>query len=518
MKKILLFFALTLTSLPLLPAMKSPVTFDIAGIKVAPDDVAKMLISGAEALEKAAQQSRAKRELALNTLQQQLVDLGKRYDQGFLGQGEFDQARTVLMQKIDLIHQQIQAQEKSADAVSNNVQNIVMTGWNTLLENYREEQQRKTHIAVAAASKAVENEGRIAQAKLEIDASLEKLKFVSDPKNLKSYGLFLAGASVGIASGYYAAKIAYRYGEKVIENKPELAFKTSYNGWLDQKRNAFWNMLGYEQPAPTFEDNVIFCPELEEQLSAIARTTQMLHEKGLPHQALLLHGPPGTGKTWYAEILARMSGMDYVITSADRFAQFAEGQDVHELHALLDWSAQTPKGMIIFIDEIDALGAHRNKLDGRWIRLLNAFLARTGKSCTDFKIIGATNRIEALDPAFLSRFPQKICIPLPAQAERERLMNLYLKKYILDQAAAIKINGVLTDVQLKLDPEVSTQAIALAAHTMEGFSGRDIEQLAAEMRQACYFVDDLTLSKTIFDNVLANRLKQQAEIQAANRD
>lgn len=492
-------------------AAKSPLTVEIAGMKVAPDDMVKVLLAGADAVEKAAQQSRAKKENAIQAFEQQLIELGKKNDRGVIGEAEFEQSRTILVDKIHHLRQQIDTQDKAAYATGTNIQNMVMGGYNVLLENYKDEQQRKTHIAIAAASKAVENEGRIAQTKLELEASMEKLKYISDPANLKTYGLFLAGASMGIAGGYYGTKLMYRYIEQYIEKQPALALETSHKGLWERTSNSVYNLLGYPELPPTFQDNIVFSPELEEQLHTVALTTQMMHERGLPHPSLMLYGPPGTGKTWFAQLLARMSGMEYVITSADRFAQFAEGKDVEELHFLLDWAKQT-KGMIIFIDEIDALGVSRDKLDVRWVRLLTAFLARTGKSCTEFKIIGATNRLNALDSAFLSRFPQKIHVPLPGQPERERLISLYLKKYITDYDNELKVDGAMTKVQLRIADDITPSVITSAASQMNGFSGRAIEQLADDMRARCNMANSPVLTKTIFDDAVREKIRQEAEI------
>ena len=225
----------------------------------------------------------------------------------------------------------------------------------------------------------------------------------------------------------------------------------------------------------------------------------------------MLYGPPGTGKTWYATLLARMAGMDYVITSADRFAQFTEGKDVEELHDLLDWSKKSPRGMLVFIDEIDALGGNRNTLDERWIRLQNAFLARTGKNSTDFKIIGATNRFQSLDPAFIDRFAQQIYIPLPGLVERERMINLYLKKYIHLDTRSIKQNGVWTTVKITVAPDISETTIKDLACATDGFSGRQIEQMINEMRTFSYLSPNLTLSKEIFEKVSQSFIKQQQQ-------
>lgn len=485
--------------------VKAP-TLEVGGVKIGPDEMVKIITNSVDAIIEASKKSRSEKENAISRLEAQQVELGKHRDTGHIGQTEFDQTNKVIAQKIERLRHDLASQEK----VGENVQSVLMGGWNTLLEAYKEEQQRKTHIAVAAATKAVENEGKIEQTRLQLDASMQKMRYMSDPQNLKSYAFFLTAASVGVAGGYYGSKLAYRYMEQKIQMRPSLALETSYQGWWDRCILNIYTTLGLSVPQLIkAEDTLVFAPELEEQLLTIAKLTKVVQEKGLPHQSLLLYGPPGTGKTWFATFLARNADMDYVITSADRFAQFAEGQDVQELHKLLDWAKNSSRGMIIFIDEIDALGAHRNNLDQQWIRLQNAFLARTGKSIKDFKIVGATNRITALDPAFLSRFPHRIEVPLPGVNERVRLLNLYLKKYINECVVPIKQHdGKTVDVTLKSAQDITADLITSTATKIDGLSGRDIEQIVDEMRGRICALEQPVLTKQIFDDVVAQKMRQ----------
>ncbi len=499
---------------PLQAAQRAP-GITVAGMQVTPDDMIKLITASIESIEKSSQETRTKKNQAIALLEKQLVDLGKRKDQGRVGDGEFEQAKNMLQGKIDQLRHELTEHDKAGYAMGSNIQTVVMDGWKTLLKNYEEEQQRKTQIAIAAASKAVENQGKLEQTKLELDGAMERLKFASRPENLKTYGIFLAGTTAGVVGGYYGVKLAARYIEQKIEKIPALAFETSYQGWIYQKLAPIYAWFGSAEPAPALAENIVFAPELEQQLTTIAEKTRMVNEKGLPHQSLMLYGPPGTGKTWFATLLARMSDMDYVITSADRFSQFAEGHDVQELHALLDWATNSSRGMIIFVDEIDALGRHRDKLDERWIRLQEAFLARTGASSTKFKIVGATNRLQALDPAFLSRFPIQIQVPLPGVSERARLIDLYLKKYIALDKRSIKQDGAWVEAQLAVAPEITPDVVGAAAQQTEGFSGRKIEQMVDDMRARCYLTN-LILTKEIFNSTVNDFVKQyQQAAQAA---
>ncbi len=503
MKRILLILVFITMCAYALGAPQTALDVNIGGVHIKPQDLVEVITSAAAEIEKAAQQSRKAKESAIVQLESQRVELGRQKDRGGMGDAEYEQARAVLSGKIERLYKEIEQQDQSATTVSNNIQSVLMNGWQAVLDNYRDEQQRKTQIGAAAATQAVANEGRKEQVRMELDASMQKLRFMSDPTNLKYYALFAAGAAAGIAGGYYGVRFAYRWAEQKLEKLPELALKTSRIGWLAGVKASFWSLFGYEKPVVTLEENVIFAPDLEEQLKAVAQTTQLIHDKGLTYPAMLLYGPPGTGKTWYATLLAQMSGMDYVITSADRFAQFAEGHDVQAVHELFDWAESSPRGMIIFVDEIDALGCKRDKLDQRWVRLLNAFLARTGTSSDKFKVVGATNRIDALDPAFVDRFAQRFYIGLPAAAERERMFNLYLDKYIRHDKRTIIMNGEKVEAQLTINPDITPEYVKEVAQKTEGWSGRTIEQLVDDVRTRCYMSDGLTLTKKIFDDAVA---------------
>ena len=76
-------------------------------------------------------------------------------------------------------------------------------------------------------------------------------------------------------------------------------------------------------------------------------------EHKLPHRHLLLHGPPGTGKTMFGRVLAYESGMDYAIMTGGDVGPL--GKDaVTELHNLFDWARRSKRGLVVFMDEADA--------------------------------------------------------------------------------------------------------------------------------------------------------------------
>lgn len=146
--------------------------------------------------------------------------------------------------------------------------------------------------------------------------------------------------------------------------------------------------------------------------------------------AILMHGPPGCGKTFIAQAAAGESGAAFFpVQLADVLSQYVGGSE----RALRDLfgAARTNRPSIIFLDEIDAIGGDRDQQQadhGR--RLLNQLLTlmdgvtQDGTKALDgILVIGATNRPDSLDPALVrsGRFTTKLAIPLPDERTRRSL-------------------------------------------------------------------------------------------------
>jgi ATPase family AAA domain-containing protein 3A/B len=120
-------------------------------------------------------------------------------------------------------------------------------------------------------------------------------------------------------------------------------------------------------------------PSLDEQLRKIAVSTAHTKKNRAPFRHLLLHGPPGTGKTMFAKGLAYQSGLEYAILTGADIAPL--GRDaVTELHKLFDWAKTSRKGLLVFVDEADAFLQSRetSKISEDQRNALNAFLYSTG--------------------------------------------------------------------------------------------------------------------------------------------
>jgi transitional endoplasmic reticulum ATPase len=175
-----------------------------------------------------------------------------------------------------------------------------------------------------------------------------------------------------------------------------------------------------------------------------------------PPSGLLLTGPPGTGKTTIAKVLAAESACSfYPVTAADLTSRWIG--DSERAVARLFRRARANAPSMIFIDEIDAIGATRGG-HAAYDRQLDQLLLEIDgvSSMPGVFVVGATNRVRAVDPALRrgGRLSRTIEVPLPDVEQRLALLKL--------MAAPMPLHGVdLEDVALQTD----------------GYSGADLKAL-----------------------------------------
>lgn len=145
---------------------------------------------------------------------------------------------------------------------------------------------------------------------------------------------------------------------------------------------------------------------------------------------ILFYGPPGTGKTLLAKALANEAGCNFYAMSGSDFVEMYVGRGASRVRELFK-EAKKNTPAIIFIDEIDSLGKSRGKDQNQEAEhTINALLHEMDGFSTKDKvvIIGATNRLEDLDPALTrsGRFGKHIRIPLPmTKEERKKIINIH---------------------------------------------------------------------------------------------
>jgi proteasome regulatory subunit len=171
-----------------------------------------------------------------------------------------------------------------------------------------------------------------------------------------------------------------------------------------------------------------------------------------PPKGVLLHGPPGTGKTLLAKAVAHETNAHFMRVVGSELVQKYIGEGARLVRELFDL-AKKKSPTIIFIDEIDAVGASRTEAntsgDREVQRTLMQLLAGMDgfENRGDVKIIGATNRIDILDRALLrpGRFDRIIEIPLPSEAGRLSILNVHCRTLTVDENVDLAAVARMTD-------------------------------------------------------------------------
>lgn len=330
------------------------------------------------------------------------------------------------------------------------------------------------------------------RAKASIDTEISKWdkikEIMSDSKPVVNIVL----AATAIALSVYTIK----YGIPALMNhvrRPHVISETSKRGWFD-----------FDDAQETNEiDDLIFNPTLKKQLFDLAvriKSARMFSEN-LPN--ILFYGPPGTGKTAFVRTLAHYSGLDYALTSGSEFAKITNLNTANnELRNLLDWANNTENGLIVFIDEAQSLFANTKlpTTPKKTQDFINTFLSLIpDKSQKNVMFVFATNDPFMLDDAMTNRIGISIEMPLPEAPEREKILDLYLKKFAHENEEAI----------VAINPEV-TQTLPSYAENLKGLSPRAIKFVAEEMIVAARRQMPHQLTNTIAQKVLAEA-KQNLE-------
>jgi cell division protease FtsH len=149
-------------------------------------------------------------------------------------------------------------------------------------------------------------------------------------------------------------------------------------------------------------------------------------------KGLLLYGPPGTGKTLLARAVAHESGANFYSASAASFVEMFAGLGAARIRKLFA-EARKNAPAIVFIDELDAVGAQRtgHGFNREQDQTLNQLLVELDgfDGAKQVVVMGASNRIEDLDQALLrpGRFDRQMLVPPPDLAGREAILRVHTR-------------------------------------------------------------------------------------------
>jgi cell division protease FtsH len=223
----------------------------------------------------------------------------------------------------------------------------------------------------------------------------------------------------------------------------------------DRPKTKFSDVAGYEGAKREVQEVVDYLKHPEKYRRAGA-----VGPKGV-----LMVGPPGTGKTLMARAVAGEAEVPFFALTGSSFVEMFVGVGAARVRDLFN-DARKRAPSIVFIDEIDAIGARRGvgvfSANDEREQTLNQLLAEMDGFDKDTSVVvmAATNRPETLDPALLrpGRFDRRIEIPLPNQAERLAILQVHAR-----------------DKRLAADVDLDR-----VARGTPGFSGADLANLVNE--------------------------------------
>ncbi|KAF8944686.1 hypothetical protein BGZ47_003911 [Haplosporangium gracile] len=190
-----------------------------------------------------------------------------------------------------------------------------------------------------------------------------------------------------------------------------------------------------------------------------------------PPRGILLHGPPGTGKTMMANAIAGSLGVPFITISAPSVVSGMSGESEKKIREVFE-EARDLAPCLMFIDEIDAITPKREtaqrEMERRIVAQLLTCMDDLNLENTNGKpvmIIGATNRPDSLDPALrrAGRFDLEINIGVPDQDSREQILRVMSSKLKLSGDFDFKELAKLTPGYVGADLNALTAAAGVAA-------------------------------------------------------
>lgn len=267
----------------------------------------------------------------------------------------------------------------------------------------------------------------------------ERAKFREfDPSNLYKNVSGLNAVEFRNAMRYMATECADGTPARTIFSSIRL-FKGSQSNEVQIPDATFDQIGGYEEVKARIDEVIrLMSGDFEGVDEASERIAQELVPRGV-----LFHGPPGTGKTLFSKAIAnRLNATIQIVSGPEIMSKFV-GESEERVRHIFSVARKNAPAVIVF-DEFDSIAFHRGGGEDGASRASNAVVAQLLTEMDGFRgdqqvlVIGTTNRTDIIDPAFLR--PSRLTpieIPLPAEAARRRIIEIYLAKYMIRRDAAI---------------------------------------------------------------------------------
>ncbi|NPA22531.1 MAG: CDC48 family AAA ATPase [Candidatus Micrarchaeota archaeon] len=209
-----------------------------------------------------------------------------------------------------------------------------------------------------------------------------------------------------------------------------------------EKPNVKWEDVGGLEKAKQ---------ELQEAIKYSLQFPHILEQYGLtPIRGIVLHGPPGTGKTLLAKAAAGESDANFIAINGPEIYSKWVGESEKTLREIFKKARQAAP-TILFIDELDAIAPKRSGADNTRVseRIVNTLLTELDgiKTNRQVLVIGATNRLDMIDPALLrpGRFDKQIEVGIPDEKARLEIFKVHTRNMPLEKDVDLEELAKITE-------------------------------------------------------------------------
>jgi SpoVK/Ycf46/Vps4 family AAA+-type ATPase len=307
--------------------------------------------------------------------------------------------------------------------------------------------------------------------------ALIKAHYEQNPEKFTTITLQIAAHEASLRHSKLADEIK-KIIDKAKQSRPR----------LNAVNNDMQEFLIEAKPSEKLSD-LILAKEIIERIKRIEKEfiqkDKLRRHNMKNRRKILFSGPPGTGKTMTAYVIAHELCLPLNIILMEKIVSRFMGETSAKLRKVFDYINEN-QGVYLF-DEFDAIGAERAKDNdvGEMRRVLNSFLQFIERDDSDSIVIAATNNLNLLDQALFRRFDDVLHYKLPSNSEKIKLIENKLGSYMGDYSISdvvIRI-GDLSQAEIT---QACNDSIKEAILTDKKIVDRDIILKMLEERKTAY--------------------------------
>ena len=296
---------------------------------------------------------------------------------------------------------------------------------------------------------------------------------------------------------------------EVEPEQPVVVTETTRVDIVDQSTSPEPETQEHRGVGVTYEDVGGLDDELEEVRELVElplSNPDVFRRLGIdPPKGILLHGPPGTGKTRIAKAVANEADASFESVSGPELTSKYKGETEEQLRAVFDRARENAPS-VIFFDEVDAIAGDREESGDMENRVVAQLLALMDglESRGEVVVIGATNRVDAVDPALRrpGRFDREVEVGVPDRAGRREILDIHVRGTPIAEdvdldTLADRTHGFVGADLYALVTEAGMRALRRLRDADDDFSDTEVTVTQADFEQALAAVDPSAMRAVI---------------------